>query len=63
MDEHKNNELALQIGLVDKIVSKEEALEQADLIILTVPVNSLVDELIYILNNIQPHQTITDMGY
>lgn len=58
----KNNELALHLGLVDKIVSKEEALEQADLIILTVPVNSLVDELIYILNNIQPHQTVTDMG-
>lgn len=58
----KNCELALELGLVDKIVSKEEAIAQADLIILTVPVNVLIDELKFVLDNVQPHQVITDMG-
>ncbi|MDB5226686.1 MAG: prephenate dehydrogenase [Bacteroidota bacterium] len=58
----KNCDLALQLGLVDKIVSKEEAVKNADLIILTVPVNYLVEELIYILDHIQLHQVVTDMG-
>mgnify|MGYP002146887626 CR=1 FL=1 len=40
-----NSQIALDLGLVDKIVSKDEAIEQADLIILTVPVNYLIDEL------------------
>lgn len=58
----KNSELALELGLVDKIVSKDDAIGQADLIILTVPVNVLIDELLYVLDNVQPHQIITDMG-
>ena len=58
----KNCELALELGLVDKIVSKEEAIAQADLIILTVPVNVLIEELKFVLDNVQPHQVITDMG-
>ena len=55
-------DLALQLGLVDKIVSKEDAVKNSDLIVLTVPVNHLVSELIYVLDNIQPHQVVTDMG-
>lgn len=58
----KNNELALHLGLVDKIATKEEAIAQADLIVLTVPVNSLIEELKYVLDYIQPHQVVTDMG-
>lgn len=58
----KNNDLALELGLVDKIATKEEAIKDADLIILAVPVNSLIDELKYVLDNVQPHQVITDMG-
>jgi len=58
----QNCKLALELGLVDKIVSKEEAIEQADLIILTVPVNVLIDELRFVLDRVQPHQVITDMG-
>ncbi len=58
----QNCKLALELGLVDKIVSKEEAIEQADLIILTVPVNVLIDELKFVLDRVQPHQVITDMG-
>ena len=58
----QNCKLALELGLVDKIVSKEEAIEQADLIILTVPVNVLIDELKFVLDRVQPYQVITDMG-
>ncbi|MEN9447154.1 MAG: Prephenate dehydrogenase [Bacteroidota bacterium] len=58
----KSNETALQLGLVDNIVTKEEALEKADLIILSVPVNSMIDELRFILDTIKPHQVVTDMG-
>ncbi|HNY54518.1 MAG TPA: prephenate dehydrogenase [Chitinophagales bacterium] len=58
----QNCKLALELGLVDKIVSKEEAIDQADLIILTVPVNVLIDELKFVLDRVQPHQVITDMG-
>ncbi|HQG38215.1 MAG TPA: prephenate dehydrogenase/arogenate dehydrogenase family protein [Chitinophagales bacterium] len=58
----KNNELALHLGLVDKIATKEEAIAQADLIVLTVPVNNLIEELKYVLDYIQPHQVVTDMG-
>lgn len=58
----KNCELALGLGLVDKIVTKEEAIAQSDLIILTVPVNALIDELKFVLDRVQPHQVITDMG-
>ncbi|HNE51229.1 MAG TPA: prephenate dehydrogenase, partial [Chitinophagales bacterium] len=58
----KSNDLALRLGLVDKIATKAEAIAQADLIILTVPVNSLIEELKYVLDRIQPHQVVTDMG-
>lgn len=58
----KSCDMALELGLVDKIVSKEEAIANADLIILTVPVNILIDELKYVLDHVQPHQVITDMG-
>ena len=58
----KSCDMALELGLVDKIVSKDEAIAQADLIILTVPVNILIDELKYVLDRVQPDQVITDMG-
>ncbi len=58
----QNSELAIELGLVDKIVTKEEAIQEADLIILTVPVNVLIEELIYILDNVKSNQVITDMG-
>lgn len=56
------NKVALDLGLVDEILPKDEAIKQADLIILTVPVNALVDELKYVLDNIEAHQVVTDMG-
>lgn len=55
-------EMALEIGLVDRIESKEAAIADAELIILTVPVNALIDELTFVLERISPHQIVTDSG-
>jgi prephenate dehydrogenase len=56
------NKKALELGLVDRVLPKEEAVKLADLIVLTVPVNVLISELLFVLDNIQAHQTVTDMG-
>jgi prephenate dehydrogenase len=53
---------ALELGLVDSIEAKENAIKDADLIILTVPVNALIDELKDVLERIKPHQIVTDAG-
>ncbi len=53
---------ALELGLVDEILPRKEAIKKADLIILTVPVNVLIDELNFVLDNIHAGQTVTDMG-
>ena len=55
-------EKALELGLVDRIEPKETAITEADLIVLTVPVNALIDELKYVLSKIEPHHVVTDMG-
>jgi prephenate dehydrogenase len=55
-------EKALEIGLVDRIETKEKAIAEADLIILTVPVNALIDELKYVLERITPDKIVTDCG-
>ncbi|NJM53413.1 MAG: prephenate dehydrogenase [Blastocatellia bacterium] len=53
---------ALEIGLVDRVERKENAIAEADLIILTVPVNALIDELKFVLERLKPHQIVTDCG-
>lgn len=53
---------ALELGLVDKIVDRETAIAEADLIILAVPVDALIDQLNYVLANIKTDSVITDTG-
>lgn len=53
---------ALELGLADKMVSKEEAVREADVIILAVPVNILIDELKFVLDHMRPDAVVTDMG-
>lgn len=53
---------ALELALVDRVETKENAIAEADLIILTVPVNALIDELKYVLERLKPHQIVTDCG-
>ncbi|MCO5233012.1 MAG: prephenate dehydrogenase [Chitinophagales bacterium] len=57
-----NIDRALELGLADKMLSKEEAIRSADIIILAVPVNILVNELKYVLDTMHPDAIVTDMG-
>lgn len=53
---------ALELGLVDEIIDRDAAIAEADLIILAVPVNALIDELNYVLAKIKPDSVVTDVG-
>ncbi len=53
---------AQNLGLIDEIVTKEKLIEKSDVILLSVPVNVLIDELIFVLDRIKPHQVVSDMG-
>ncbi len=58
----ENEQTALDMGLVDRIVDLEEGIEQSDVIILATPVSATPLLAIKILNRIQAHQTVMDMG-
>lgn len=53
---------ALQLGLVDRIVPLEEALQQGDVILLAMPVNAIESLLPRILDTVRPTQTVIDLG-
>ena len=61
----KNNQhaaAALELSLVDRLETRERATAEADLIILTVPVDALIDELKFVLEKIKPDSVVTDSG-
>ena len=53
---------ALQLGLVDRIVSPEEALQQSEALLLAIPVNAIAALLPHLLDGVRPTQTVIDMG-
>jgi prephenate dehydrogenase len=53
---------ALELGLVDRIVTHDEAVEQADLIVLATPVDVTPVLATRILNRVRPGQVVMDMG-
>ena len=53
---------ALEMGLVERIVTLDEALSQSDLIVLATPVDTIPLMATKILNHIRPHQILMDMG-
>ena len=55
-------EQAVALGLVDGVVSFEEAIDEADLIIAAIPVNALVRILPNILDRISDHAVVMDIG-
>ena len=57
-----NADRALELGLVDRIVSLEEAVSEARLIVLAIPVGALPMVTVKILNKIRPEQVVMDMG-
>ena len=63
VDNHRvNADRALELGLVDRIVSVDEAVSEADLIVLAIPVGALPMVTVKILNKIRPDQVVMDMG-
>ena len=59
---HEHATRALQLGLVDRLVSLEEALQQSDALLLAVPVNAIAALLPRLLDVIRPTQTVIDLG-
>ena len=59
---HDHAARALQLGLVDRLVSLEEALQQSDALLLAVPVNAIAALLPRLLDVIRPTQTVIDLG-
>lgn len=53
---------ALERGLVDRIVTLDEGLPEADLIVLATPVDTIPLLTVKILNRVAPHQTVMDTG-
>lgn len=59
---HANGERALELGLIDRFVSMEEAVSVAELIVIAVPVNAIPMLAVKVLNKIRPEQIVMDMG-
>jgi prephenate dehydrogenase len=58
----KSAQKAIELGLIDEIMSLEEGVKQADLIYVAIPVNASISVLQKILDLMQPHQIVTDAG-
>jgi prephenate dehydrogenase len=58
----EHQQKALELGLVDKIVSLEEGSAQADLLIFAIPVDKMVAVLPKVLDNIDVSTSVTDVG-
>ncbi|MFI3264075.1 MAG: prephenate dehydrogenase [Rikenellaceae bacterium] len=58
----ENEKIALEMGLVDRIVTFDEGIEQADVIILAIPVSVAPMLAVRVLNRIKPGQTLMDVG-
>ena len=58
----RHAEEAISRGLVDRIVTLDEGIAMADLIVLAVPVDTLPLLAVKVLNRIGDHQTVMDMG-
>jgi prephenate dehydrogenase len=61
----QNEEHVLQArnrGLCDEILSLPESLREADLVILAIPVDAIHDTLPFVLDEVGPQTTVTDMG-
>ncbi|MCB0430247.1 MAG: prephenate dehydrogenase [Flavobacteriales bacterium] len=57
-----NAATALELGLIDEVATLDQALQHADLVVLSIPVIAIKEVLPKILDKIKPHQVVTDMG-
>ena len=53
---------ALQLGLVDRVVTLDEALQRSEALLLAVPVNAIATLLPRMLDGVGPSQTVIDTG-
>ncbi|NNL90936.1 MAG: prephenate dehydrogenase [Saprospiraceae bacterium] len=53
---------AIDLKLVNSILTLEEAIEKCQVFILAVPVNAIENVLLNVLNNIKSHQVVFDVG-
>ena len=58
----KSARRALELGLVERIVTLDEALNESDMIVLATPVDTIPTMAVKILNRIRPDQILMDMG-
>ncbi len=58
----ENQRIAQEMKIVNRIENLENACRDADIIILAIPVNSIIQILPQVLNLIKSHQTILDVG-
>ena len=58
----ENARKALELGLVDRIVTHDEAVAGSDIIVLATPVDVTPVLAVRILNKVGEHQTVMDMG-
>ncbi len=57
-----NTQLAIELGIVDKVVSLEEAVSTADIVIVAIPVNALRSFLPNVLDLINENAVLIDAG-
>ncbi len=55
-------EQALKVGFIDRSASLEEACSEADLVLIAIPVDKILQVLPVVLDHISPYATVTDMG-
>lgn len=53
---------AVELGLVDRCEDLEKGIKEADLVIVAIPVDKIVEAMPIILNLINPSATVTDVG-
>lgn len=53
---------AMQLGLVHKVISYEEAIKESEIIIVAIPVNSIEKQLTEILSDISSETIVIDVG-
>ncbi|TKG93531.1 prephenate dehydrogenase [Puteibacter caeruleilacunae] len=53
---------ALKLGIADRTAGVEEAIQEADLILMAIPVDRMIDVLPKVLDKINPGTTVTDVG-
>jgi prephenate dehydrogenase len=53
---------ALELGLIDEVLSLEEAVPQSDLIYVAIPVDATIPVMEKIMNMLQDHQMVADAG-